>query len=275
MDKGILTEVSPACWVCKQLHPITFRIKIRAINRLKCWKRQGANTMSLKNERGKENIEEGVREQQLTAQSLLPFNLRVIKIITSQSPSSIKEIDGRPSPASTRTHAYRKTKACFLKRVRDSKLSVPFRQVWSPSEMSSRTRARGHTWALTDTRMLKNTHINLISEDVIAARRCGETSASNYWLSSCSPGSRPIRRRAVAAQTLVNRNIGNQFTCKVCAETNMEVNIYWVKKNWQMSYGWSHAITWFQLVFSPLWSKSGIYTGGNRCIHDTFFFKCI
>lgn len=144
MDKGILTELSLACWVCKQLHPITFYIKIRAINRLKCWKRQGANTVSLKNE--KEGKKRG-RRGRTAAESLLPFNLWVIKIITSQSPSSIKEIDGRQSRVSMLTHAHRKTKACFLKKVRDSKLSVPFRQVWSLSEMSSRTQAHGHTWA--------------------------------------------------------------------------------------------------------------------------------
>lgn len=51
------------------------------------------------------------------AQSLLPFNLWVIKIIISQRPSSIKEIDGGHRWTSTPTHTHARRQKLIPSRV--------------------------------------------------------------------------------------------------------------------------------------------------------------
>ncbi len=206
------------------------------------------------------------KENNTASESQLLFNFWVIKIIISQSPSSIKKMDGRRS-----TH--RKTKAFSLECVRDGQLFVPFRLVWSLSEKNSHTHTSTwkHTWVHAENKhacthtcghtvTCKHTHINLISEDLIAVMRwkhlhqtIGCSAAARL---ADQPGKCPIRRRDVSPEMLVNRRIGNQFTCAMRAGSNMEVNIYsfaWVKKEPTercRCYWCACVITWFEMLFS-------------------------
>lgn len=59
-----------------------------------------------KNEKRRKKKKEGKKKTKHRAQTLLPFNLWVIKIIISQRPSSIKEIDGGHRWTSTPTHTH-------------------------------------------------------------------------------------------------------------------------------------------------------------------------
>lgn len=149
--------------------------------------------------------------------------------------------------------------------MRDGQLFVPFRLVLVQKNPTHK-HALEHTWLHWENKHAcmntywshVNTHINLISEDLIAA---AETSASSdYRLSlhwPISSGKCPIRRRrTVPVEMLVNRTIGNQFTCAVRARSNMGVNIYsfaWVseyKKSPLRDGGVTDVLTWFEMLFS-------------------------
>lgn len=190
------------------------------------------------------------------AESLLPFNWWVIKIIISQSPSSITEIDGWRSwmsalkPTHTR-HIY------SFDGVRDTRaFSV---SQWDKLEAHEHTNTVGVMFA--------------VMRRSASSHRPSQASAR---LADRAQRKCPIWR-AAPAEMLINRNIGNQFTCAARARSNVEVNIYffrlipWAQKKKKNNNAplrdvlVAHVITWFKTLFS-LGVTAVRWNVGNWCV---------